>query len=54
MFCAKRGFSGGHYIDDLMRHEGQTYYVGFLMAGAMHGVTHQAVMEFQVVTNGRV
>lgn len=46
--------SPDYYIDDLMRHEGQAYYVGLLMAGAMHGATHQAVMEFQIVTNGRI
>jgi hypothetical protein len=39
------------YIDDLMRHEGSPYYVGLLKAAELHGATHQAVMEFQVVTN---
>lgn len=43
-----------YYIDDLMRHEGQPYYVGLLEAAAMHGATHQAVMEFQVVTCARI
>ena len=42
------------YIDDLMRHEGQPYYVGLLKAAELHGATHQAVMEFQVVTNKRL
>jgi predicted transcriptional regulator of viral defense system len=42
------------YIDDLMRHEGRPYYVGLLKAAEMHGATHQAVMEFQVVTNKRL
>ena len=46
--------SPDYYIDDLMRHEGQPYYVGLLEAGAMHGATHQAVMEFQVVTCARL
>ncbi len=39
------------YIDDLMRHEGRTYYVGLLKAAELHGATHHAVMEFQVVTD---
>lgn len=39
------------YIDDLMRHEGRTYYVGLLKAAELHGASHHAVMEFQVVTN---
>jgi predicted transcriptional regulator of viral defense system len=42
------------YIDDLMRHEGRPYYVGLLKAAEMHGATHQAVMEFQVVTDKRL
>lgn len=39
------------YIDALMRHEGRPYYVGLLKAAELHGATHHAVMEFQVVTN---
>src|SRR5436305_15254455 len=42
------------YIDDLMRHEGHRYYVGLLKAAELHGATHQAVMEFQVVTDKRI
>ena len=42
------------YIGDLMRHEGHTYYVGLLKAAELHGATHQAVMEFQVVTDKRI
>lgn len=42
------------YIDDLMRHEGHPYYVGLLKAAELHGATHQAVMEFQVVTAKRL
>ena len=37
-----------------MRHEGQAYYVGLLKAGEMHGATHHGIMEFQVVTGGRL
>lgn len=39
------------YIDDLMRHEGRPYYVGLLKAAEMHGATHQAVMDFQVISD---
>jgi hypothetical protein len=37
------------YIDALMYHEGRPYYVGLLKAAELHGATHQAMMEFQVV-----
>ena len=42
------------YIDALMRHEGQRYYVGLLKAAELHGATHQAVMEFQVISAKRL
>ena len=42
------------YIDALMRHEGRTYYVGLLKAAELHGATHQAVMEFQVISAKRL
>ena len=42
------------YIDALMGHADQAYYVGLLKAAELHGATHQAVMEFQVVTAKRV
>jgi predicted transcriptional regulator of viral defense system len=42
------------YIDDLMHHEGRPYYVGLLKAAELHGATHQAVMEFQIVTDKRL
>lgn len=42
------------YIDPLMRQEQQPYYVGLLKAAELHGATHQAVMEFQVVTGKRM
>ena len=42
------------YIDALMRHEGHAYYVGLLKAAELHGATHQAVMEFQVVSDKRL
>jgi predicted transcriptional regulator of viral defense system len=42
------------YIDPLMQHEKRPYYVGLLKAAELHGATHQAVMEFQVVTDKRL
>ena len=39
------------YIDALMHHEGRPYYVGLLKAAELHGASHQAVMEFQVITD---
>ena len=42
------------YIDALMRREGEAYYVGLLKAAELHGATHQAVMEFQVVSSKRL
>ncbi len=42
------------YIDALMRHEEQAYYVGLLKAAELHGASHQAVMEFQVIAGKRL
>ncbi len=42
------------YIDALMRREGRPYCVGLLKAAELHGATHQAVMEFQVVSSKRL
>ena len=42
------------YIDALMRHEGEPYYVGLLKAAELHGASHQAVMEFQIITSKRL
>lgn len=42
------------YIDALMKHEARPYYVGLLKAAELHGATHQAVMEFQVITDKRI
>jgi predicted transcriptional regulator of viral defense system len=42
------------YIDELMKHEGCPYYVGLLKAAELHGGSHQAVMEFQVITDKRL
>lgn len=42
------------YIDPLMEREGALYYVGLLKAAEFHGATHQAVMEFQVITQKQI
>ena len=42
------------YIDDLMRFEGCSYYVGLLKGAQYHGATHQAVMAFQVISDKRL
>src|SRR5262249_42581727 len=42
------------YVDDLMKHEGHAYYIGLLTAAELHGATHQAVMQFQIVTDKRM
>jgi hypothetical protein len=34
-----------------MRHEGRPYYVSLLKAAELHGATHHAVMEFQIITD---
>jgi hypothetical protein len=39
------------YIDQLMQHEARPYYVGLLKAAELHGASHQAVMEFQIISN---
>lgn len=38
------------YIDQMMRHLGHPYYVGFLSAAQMYGASHQAPMALQVAT----
>ena len=42
------------YIDALIAQEEEAYYVGLLKAAELHGATHQAVMEFQVVCGKRL
>jgi predicted transcriptional regulator of viral defense system len=42
------------FIDDLMRKEGHSYYVGLLKAAELHGAAHQAAQEFQVITDKRI
>ena len=39
------------FIEDMMTHIGQPYYVGLLAAAAQHGAAHQAAQVFQVVTD---
>jgi predicted transcriptional regulator of viral defense system len=42
------------YIDALMRHESCPYYIGLLKAAEIHGATHQAVLEFQIIAEKRM
>lgn len=42
------------YIDALMRHEARPYYVCLLKAAEIHGATHQAVMEYQIITDKQI
>jgi len=39
------------FIDDFMKQLEQSYYIGLLTAAAHHGATHQAIQQFQVITN---
>ena len=39
------------YIDAMMKNAGRPYYVALLKAAELQGAAHQAVMEFQVVTD---
>src|SRR3990167_1544425 len=41
------------FIDALMQHLHQKYYVGLLSAAALHGAAHQQPMVFQVITDKR-
>lgn len=42
------------YLDEMMRHLGESYYVGLLSAAALHGAAHQQPQRLQVVTEHRV
>lgn len=42
------------FIDEMMRHLGSDYYVGWLSAAALHGSSHQSPMTFQVATSKKV
>lgn len=42
------------YIDALMKHENKPYYVAILQAAQIRGGSHQAVMEYQVITEKRM
>jgi predicted transcriptional regulator of viral defense system len=39
------------YVDAMMEEAGRPYYVGLLKAAELHGAAHQAVMEFQIMTD---
>lgn len=38
------------FIDDMMKHLHRDYYIGLLSASALHGVSNQQPMEFQIIT----
>lgn len=42
------------YINDMMSHLKSDYYVGWLSAAFFHGVSHQAIQEFQVATSKNI
>ena len=42
------------YIDQLMKFLDKDYYVALLSASALQGASHQAPMEFFVITNSRI
>ncbi len=39
------------YVDAMMQNAARPYYVALLKAAELHGAAHQAVMEFQIVTD---
>ncbi len=39
------------YVDAMMKDAGRLYYVALLKAAELRGAAHQAVMEFQIVTD---
>ncbi len=43
-----------HFVDDMMRHLGHAYYVGYLSAAEIHDAAHQRPQVFQVVTDERL
>ena len=47
------GLPATWFIDALMKHFSQEYYVGLLTAAALHGAAHQQPMTFQVITDKR-
>ena len=42
------------FIDPLLRHLGQPYYVALLSAASIHGASHQAPQVFQVMARAQV
>ena len=40
-----------YFINDLMQHLSQTYYVGLLSAAQFHGAAHQQPQQFQVLVS---
>lgn len=50
-FRSSQGLPPTYYIDALMKFSRQPYYVGILSAASLHGASHQAPQELQVVTS---
>jgi predicted transcriptional regulator of viral defense system len=50
-FRQAKGLPPPYYIDALMKYVGQPYYIGVLSAASLHGASHQAPQETQVVTS---
>jgi predicted transcriptional regulator of viral defense system len=53
-FRTWRAVPASHFVDDMMRFLGHTYYVGYLSAAEIHDAGHQRPQTFQVVTNQRL
>ena len=49
-FRTWRAVPASHFVDDMMRHLGHAYYVGYLSAAEIHDAAHQRPQVFQVVT----
>ena len=53
-FRTWRAVPASHFVDDMMRHLGHAYYVGYLSAAEIHDAAHQRPQVFQVVTDERL
>lgn len=49
-FRNSKGLPPTYYIDALMSFHKQSYYIGVLSAASLHGASHQAAQELQVIT----
>jgi predicted transcriptional regulator of viral defense system len=53
-FRTWRAVPANHFVDDMMRYLGHSYYVGYLSAAEIHDAAHQRPQVFQVVTDERL